>query len=64
MSDADVIIIGSGAGGGAMAYALRNSGMRVLVLERGDFLPREPENWQPEAVIEQQRYQADEPLAR
>ena len=54
----DLIIIGSGAGGGTLAYALRDSGMKVLLLERGDFLPQEPQNWQPEAVIAQKRYQA------
>ena len=56
----DVIIIGSGPGGGGLAYALKDSGMRVLLLERGDFLPQEAENWQPEAVIGQKRYQASE----
>lgn len=56
----DIIIIGSGAGGGTLAYALKDSGAKVLLLERGDFLKQEPENWQPEAVIRQRRYQADE----
>ncbi len=56
----DVVIIGSGPGGGGVAYALKDSSMRVLLLERGDFLPQEPENWQPEAVIGQKRYQASE----
>ena len=41
----DVIIIGSGAGGGTLAYRLAPSGKRILILERGDWLPREPENW-------------------
>jgi choline dehydrogenase-like flavoprotein len=41
----DVIIIGSGAGGGTLAYCLAPSGKRILILERGDFLPREQENW-------------------
>lgn len=40
----DVIIIGSGAGGGTLARHLAPSGKRVLVLERGDWLPREQEN--------------------
>ena len=40
----DVIIIGSGAGGGTLAYRLASTGKRILVLERGDFLPREKEN--------------------
>ena len=43
----DIIIIGTGMGGGTLAYALRNCGARILLIERGDFLPREPENWLP-----------------
>ena len=41
----DVIIIGSGAGGGTLAHRLAPSGKRILLLERGDWLPREPQNW-------------------
>ena len=37
----DVIIIGSGAGGGTMAHALAPTGARILILERGDFVPQE-----------------------
>ncbi|MYD11794.1 MAG: GMC family oxidoreductase [Chloroflexi bacterium] len=47
-------------GGGALAYALRESGARVLLLERGDFLPRERENWQVDAVFGQNRYKPAE----
>ncbi len=36
----DVIIIGSGAGGGTLAYALASTGKRILILERGGYLPR------------------------
>jgi choline dehydrogenase-like flavoprotein len=60
MNDYDFIIIGTGIGGGTLAYALRNSGAKILLLERGDFLPQEPENWQTEAVIKQKRYQTKE----
>jgi choline dehydrogenase-like flavoprotein len=56
----DIIIIGSGAGGGTMAYALADSSARILILERGDFVPQEDENWNPEAVWKQLRYQTDE----
>ena len=56
----DVVIIGSGAGGGTMAQALADSGARILVLERGDFVPREPENWDPAAVWQQLRYRTAE----
>ena len=44
MSDYDVIIIGTGAGGGTLAHRLAPSGKRILLLERGDWLPREPAN--------------------
>jgi choline dehydrogenase-like flavoprotein len=56
----DVIIIGSGAGGGTLAYRLAPSGKRVLLLERGDFLPRERENWSSSAVFAENRYRARE----
>ena len=41
----DFIIIGTGAGGGTLAWKLAPSGKRILVLERGPFLPREKDNW-------------------
>ena len=56
----DIIIIGTGAGGGTLAYGLREAGARILLVERGDYLPQEPENWQPEAVFRQNRYKAKE----
>ncbi len=56
----DVIIIGTGAGGGTLAHALAPTGKRILLLERGDFLPREMENWNPEAVFVDGRYISDE----
>ena len=52
----DVIIIGSGAGGGTLAHALAGSGKRILLLERGDFLPREMDNWDPKPVFVDGRY--------
>ena len=52
----EVLIIGSGAGGGTLARCLAGAGREVLVLERGDWLPREPQNWDPEAVFQQGRY--------
>jgi choline dehydrogenase-like flavoprotein len=56
----DVIIIGSGAGGGTMARALSDSAARVLVVERGKPVPQEPDNWNPEAVWKHLRYRATE----
>jgi choline dehydrogenase-like flavoprotein len=52
----DVIIIGSGAGGGTLAHTLAGSGKRILLLERGDFLPRETQNWDPRPVFVDGRY--------
>jgi len=56
----DLVIIGSGAGGGTLAHALAGRGARILVVERGDFIPQEEENWSPEAVWRDLRYRADE----
>jgi choline dehydrogenase-like flavoprotein len=56
----DIIIIGSGAGGGTLAQALAPTAARILILERGDFIPREDENWNPEAVWKHLRYRIDE----
>jgi choline dehydrogenase-like flavoprotein len=52
----DVIIIGSGAGGGTLAHKLAPSGKRILILERGDWLPREAPNWSAASVFEYNRY--------
>ena len=52
----DVVIIGSGAGGGTLARVLAPTGLRILILERGDWLPQEPQNWDAEAVFQQGRY--------
>jgi choline dehydrogenase-like flavoprotein len=52
----DVIIVGSGAGGGTLARQLAPSGKSILILERGDWLKREAANWDAEAVFVQNRY--------
>ncbi|WP_354637885.1 GMC family oxidoreductase [Kitasatospora camelliae] len=56
----DVIIIGTGAGGGTLAHRLAGTGKRILVLERGDYLPRERANWDSTAVFVKGRYRAPE----
>ena len=60
----DVIIVGSGAGGGTLAHRLAPSGKRVLILERGDWLPREIENWDAAAVFVDNRYVSSDTLVR
>jgi len=52
----DVIIVGSGAGGGTLAHTLAPSGKQILLLERGNFLPRETDNWQPGPVFVDGKY--------
>ena len=56
MTSYDVIVIGSGAGGGTLARHLAPSGKRVLLLERGDWLRREPANWSAHDVFVDNRY--------
>ncbi len=52
----DIIIIGTGAGGGTLTYRLAQTGKKILVLERGPFLPREKENWDVKTVFNSDRY--------
>ena len=52
----DVILIGTGAGGGTLAQKLAPSGKRILLLERGDWLAREPQNWDVHDVFVDGRY--------
>jgi choline dehydrogenase-like flavoprotein len=51
-----MIIVGTGAGGGTLAHTLASSGKRILLLERGDFLPRELDNWDPKPVFVDGKY--------
>jgi len=56
----DVIIIGTGAGGGTLAHHLASSGKKILILERGGFLPKEQDNWDTKAVFTDAKYKAKE----
>ncbi len=56
----DVVIIGTGAGGGTLGHRLATSGAKVLWLERGDFLPKERDNWETQAVFVRGKYLAPE----
>ncbi len=56
----DVIVIGTGAGGGTLTQRLASTGRKILVLERGDFLPREKANWSGLEVYQKERYHTTE----
>lgn len=56
----DVIVIGTGAGGATLAHRLAPSGKRILLLERGEWLPRELDNWDSRAVFVELKYQSRE----
>ncbi len=56
----DVIVIGSGAGGGTLFHALASTGKRILLLERGGRLPQEPDNWSSRRVFVDHCYKAPE----
>lgn len=56
----DVIIIGTGAGGGTLAYKLAPTGKKILILERGDFMPLEEQNRSNVDVFKRERYHAPE----
>ena len=60
MTQYDIIIIGTGAGGGTLVHALKDSGKKILVLERGTYLPREKENWDSIEVFQKDRYHTKE----
>jgi len=56
----DLIVIGTGPGGASLAQRLAQSGKRILVLERGGYLPRSEKNWDSKTVFVDGAYQADE----
>jgi choline dehydrogenase-like flavoprotein len=57
---ADVIVIGTGAGGGTLAHRLAATGRQIVLVERGDYLPRERHNWDSTAVFVKGAYRAPE----
>ena len=56
----DLIVIGSGPGGASLAYRLAPTGKRILILERGDYLPRSEKNWDAQTVFVDADYQSHE----
>lgn len=56
----DIIIIGTGSGGSTMAHKLAPTGKKILILERGGFIPKEKQNWDPQEVVAKGRYRPNE----
>ena len=56
----DFIIIGTGAGGGTLAWKLAPSGKRILIIERGTYVPREKDNWNSRVVNAEGKYNTKE----
>ncbi|MDT7951964.1 MAG: GMC family oxidoreductase [Acetobacteraceae bacterium] len=56
----DIIVIGSGPGGASLAHDLAPTGKRILMLERGGYLPRSRKNWDAKTVFVDGAYQVDE----
>lgn len=60
MDHYDLIVIGSGPGGASLAHRLAPTGKRILLLERGGYLPRSQKNWDSQTVFVDGAYQAKE----
>src|SRR5579885_3364316 len=60
MADYDFLIIGTGAGGGTLVHALASTGKKILVIDRGDYIPREKANWNPREMFVNARYKTTE----
>ena len=56
----DIIIIGTGAGGGTLLHKLADSGKKILVIEKGGYIPKEKQNWNTEEVFIKGRYKTKE----
>ena len=56
----DLIVIGSGPGGASLTHRLAATGKKILMLERGDYLPRTQDNWSAKSVFVDNKYQAKE----
>jgi len=56
----DLVVVGAGMGGSALTYALRDTELSILILERGSYIRQEQQNWDPDEVIANRRYDPDE----
>ena len=53
----DLIVVGSGPGGASLVHRLAPTGKRILLIERGDYLPRTTANWDSKTVFVDGAYQ-------
>ncbi len=60
MTHYDLIVIGSGPGGASLVHRLAPTGKSILLIERGDYLPRSRANWDAKTVFVDGAYQAPE----
>ena len=60
MNPYDFIIIGTGIGGSTLATKLAKAGKKILILERGGFIPKEKDNWDPQKVMVEGKYRPNE----
>ena len=56
----DIVIVGTGAGGGTLLHRLADTGKRILIVDRGDFIPKEKDNWDTEQVFLKGKYKTKE----
>ena len=56
----DAVVIGSGFGGTMAAHELVAAGLDVLMLERGDWVPRGPHNWDDTGSVDLTRFYSHE----
>lgn len=59
----DAVVVGTGFGGSACAYALAQVGMKVLMLERGDWAHRDAQDWNAKAILIEKSYQGPSALS-
>jgi choline dehydrogenase-like flavoprotein len=56
----DIVIIGSGAGGGTLAHQLTDTGLDIVILERGRHIEVDDDNWNAHAVFVERKYRTDD----
>lgn len=60
LDSADIVIIGSGMGGATMAWALADTGAKIVILEKGHQLQDSPEARDPRAIFQRGHFRPKE----